>query len=154
MEIVRQQISNHPLFGNVKREIVVYDAHISTKFQQIVLEAEVEYFNAETNEKIENTFVSTLPNWVVNNNDFIITLILRENSVVIMLVIWREIDLAGLMFPIKLCLPMPAKCAVYRYAAYYRQKAPKSHRQCRCRFEQRLLPVGRYCCTRVPKCVR
>nr|WP_315039260.1 hypothetical protein [uncultured Neisseria sp.] len=27
---------------------------------------------------------------------FIITLILRENSVVIMLVIWREIDLAGL----------------------------------------------------------
>ena len=70
MEIVRQQISNHPLFGDVKREIVVYDAHISTKFQQIVLEAEVEYFNAETNEKIENTFVSTLPNWVVNNNDF------------------------------------------------------------------------------------
>ena len=70
MEIVRQAISNHPLFGSVKREIVVYDAHISTKFQQIVLEAEVEYFNAETNEKIENTFVSTLPNWVVNNNDF------------------------------------------------------------------------------------
>ncbi len=70
MEIVRQAISNHPLFGNVKREIVVYDAHISTKFHQIVLEAEVEYFNAETNEKIENTFVSTLPNWVVNNNDF------------------------------------------------------------------------------------
>ena len=70
MEIVRQEISNHPLFGSVKREIVVYDAHISTKFQQIVLEAEVEYFNAETNEKIENTFVSTLPNWVVNNNDF------------------------------------------------------------------------------------
>ena len=30
----------------------------------------MEYFNAETNEKIENTFVSTLPNWVVNNNDF------------------------------------------------------------------------------------
>ena len=33
MEIVRQPISNHPLFGNVKREIVVYDAHISTKFK-------------------------------------------------------------------------------------------------------------------------
>ena len=70
MEIVRQQISNHPLFGNVKREIVVYDAHISTKFKQIVLEAEVKYFNAETNEQIQNTFVSTLPNWIVNNNDF------------------------------------------------------------------------------------
>ena len=70
MEIVRQPISNHPLFGNVKREIAVYDAHISTKFKQIVLDAEVEYFNAETNEKIENTFVSTLPNWIVNNNDF------------------------------------------------------------------------------------
>ena len=70
MEIVRQPISNHPLFGNVKREIAVYDAHISTKFKQIVLDAEVEYFNTETNEKIENTFVSTLPNWIVNNNDF------------------------------------------------------------------------------------
>ena len=70
MEIVRQAISNHPLFGNVKREIVVYDAHISTKFKQIVLEAEVKYFNAETNEQIQNTFVSTLPNWIVNNNDF------------------------------------------------------------------------------------
>lgn len=70
MEIVRQPISNHPLFGNVKREIAVYDAHISTKFKQIVLDAEVEYFNAENNEKIENTFVSTLPNWIVNNNDF------------------------------------------------------------------------------------
>ena len=70
MEIVKQPISNHPLFGNVKREIVVYDAHISTKFKQIVLEAEVKYFNAETNEQIQNTFVSTLPNWIVNNNDF------------------------------------------------------------------------------------
>ena len=70
MEIVRQAISNHPLFGNVKREIAVYDAHISTKFKQIVLEAEVKYFNAETNEQIQNTFVSTLPNWIVNNNDF------------------------------------------------------------------------------------
>ena len=70
MEIVRQPISNHPLFGNVKREIAVYDAHISTKFKQIVLDAEVEYFNAETNEKIENIFVSALPNWIVNNNDF------------------------------------------------------------------------------------
>ena len=70
MEIVKQPISNHPLFGNVKREIAVYDAHISTKFKQIVLEAEVRYFNAETNEKIENIFVSTLPNWIVNNNDF------------------------------------------------------------------------------------
>ena len=70
MEIVKQPISNHPLFGNVKREIAVYDAHISTKFKQIVLEAEVKYFNAETNEQIQNTFVSTLPNWIVNNNDF------------------------------------------------------------------------------------
>lgn len=70
MEIVRQAISNHPLFGNVKREIVVYDTHISTKFQQIVLEAEVKYFNAENNEQIQNTFVSTIPNWIVNNNDF------------------------------------------------------------------------------------
>ena len=70
MEIVRQQISNHPLFGNVKREIVVYDAHISTKFRQIVLDAEIEYFNAENNEKIENTFVSSIPNWIVDNQDF------------------------------------------------------------------------------------
>ena len=70
MEIVKQPISNHPLFGNVKREIAVYDAHISTKFKQIVLEAEVKYFNAETNEQIQHTFVSTLPNWIVNNNDF------------------------------------------------------------------------------------
>ena len=70
MEIVKQAISNHPLFGNVKREIAVYDAHISTKFKQIVLEAEVKYFNAETNDQIQNSFVSTLPNLIVNNNDF------------------------------------------------------------------------------------
>ena len=30
----------------------------------------MKYFNAETNEQIQNTFVSTLPNWIVNNNDF------------------------------------------------------------------------------------
>lgn len=70
MEIVRQQISNHPLFGNVKREIVVYDAHISTKFRQIILDSEIEYFNAETNKKIENTFVSAIPNWIIDNRDF------------------------------------------------------------------------------------
>ena len=70
MEIVRQQISNHPLFANVKREIVVYDAHISTKFGQIILEAEIEYFNAETNEKLENTFVSVIPEWKIDNFDF------------------------------------------------------------------------------------
>ena len=71
MEIVRQAISNHPLFGNVKREIAVYDAHISTKFKQIVLDAEVKYFDANNGDKeIQNTFVSTIPNWIVNNNDF------------------------------------------------------------------------------------
>lgn len=70
MEIVRQTISNHPLFGNIKREIVVYDAHISTKFSQIILEANIEYFNAETNEKLENTFVSDIKEWIIDNNDF------------------------------------------------------------------------------------
>lgn len=71
MEIVRQFISNHPLFGSVQREIVVYDAHISTRFKQIVLDAEVKYFDANNgNKEIENTFVSILSNWIVNNNDF------------------------------------------------------------------------------------
>lgn len=81
MEILKQQISNHPLFGNVKRKIVVYDIHISTKFKQIVLEADMEYFEEGTDKKIENTFISTVKDWVINNSTY--TIVRDENGVAV-----------------------------------------------------------------------
>lgn len=65
--LLKQKISNHPKFPNVKREVVVYGPNIDGRFEQIVLDAEVRYYD-ENEQDITAMFKSKL-DWVVNNKD-------------------------------------------------------------------------------------
>lgn len=64
---LEQPISNHPLFSNVKRKVVVRNTQLQAEYEQIVIEAHIRYFN-ENDEDITGNFVSEIPNWIINNS--------------------------------------------------------------------------------------
>lgn len=69
--LLEQEISHHPLFPNIKRKVAVYGANIDGRFGQIVLDAEVRYFDENQDGKeVSNAFVRKLEGWIVNNADF------------------------------------------------------------------------------------
>lgn len=69
--LLEQEISSHPLFENIKRKVVVYGANIDGKFNQIVMDAEVRYFDSNNADKdVTAGFNSDLKGWIVNNQDF------------------------------------------------------------------------------------
>lgn len=71
MELLRQTISDHPMFGNIKREVVVYGANIDGKFNQIVIDAEVRYYDENQDGKdVSAGFNGKLKDWIINNADF------------------------------------------------------------------------------------
>lgn len=75
--ILKQSISNHPLFPNVKREIVIRNIAIQGEFGQIVIDACVHYQN-ENNEDVTSVFASKIPNWIIHNQQ--LTTIRDENG--------------------------------------------------------------------------
>lgn len=69
--LLKKTISNHPIFPNIKREVVVYGANIDGRFSQIVLDAEVHYFDTEKeNLDITQTLNYKLKDWNITNKDF------------------------------------------------------------------------------------
>lgn len=71
MAILEQAISNHPLFSNIKRTVVITGVHIDAQFQQIVLDAQIRYADANQDDKdVSTAFRTKLTDWIVNNNDF------------------------------------------------------------------------------------
>lgn len=69
--LLKKTIKNHPIFPNIKREVVVYGANIDGRFSQIVLDAEVHYFDTEKeNLDITQTLNYKLKDWNVTNKDF------------------------------------------------------------------------------------
>lgn len=70
--ILTQPISNHPLFPNIKREVAVENIAIQGKFNQIVIDAHIRYFDAnQENKEVTSTFQSKITNWIISNNDFV-----------------------------------------------------------------------------------
>lgn len=67
--LLEQPISNHPSVKGVKRKVVVYGANIDGRFHQIVLDAEVHYFDENDND-ITVAFVSKLKDWIINNQKY------------------------------------------------------------------------------------
>lgn len=66
--LLEQPISDHPVIPNIKRKVAVYGANINGKFEQIVIDAEVKYYN-ENNEDVSHFFVGKLQDWIINNFD-------------------------------------------------------------------------------------
>lgn len=67
--LLEQEISNHPIVKGVKRKVVVYGTNIDGRFEQIVIDAEVHYFDENDND-ITAAFVSKLKDWVINNQKY------------------------------------------------------------------------------------
>lgn len=68
--LLEQEISNHPLFPNIKRKVAVYDVAIQGKYEQILLDAEIRYFDEnQENKDVTVAFNSKLNNWIVSNNE-------------------------------------------------------------------------------------
>lgn len=69
--LLEQEISRHPLFPNIKRKVVVYDVAIQGKYEQILLDAEIKYFDANQEDKdVSVAFNGKIEGWIVNNQDF------------------------------------------------------------------------------------
>lgn len=70
MDILKQKISNHPLFANIKREVVITGVNIDSEYSEIVINAGVKYYDTNNNElDVTPAFSSKLEGWVINNND-------------------------------------------------------------------------------------
>lgn len=68
--IVVQPISNHPLFPNIKREVIVENISIQGKFSQIVIDAEIKYYDTNQEGKdVTAAFQNKIKNWIVTNKD-------------------------------------------------------------------------------------
>ncbi|MDO4763823.1 MAG: hypothetical protein Q4A00_05525 [Flavobacteriaceae bacterium] len=67
--LLEQFISNHPDFPNVKRKVVVYDVAIQGRHSQILLDAEVHYFDSNKDDVELHSFNKKIKGWIVNNND-------------------------------------------------------------------------------------
>ncbi|MDO4224799.1 MAG: hypothetical protein Q4C75_02785 [Bergeyella zoohelcum] len=65
--ILTQKISNHPLFPNVSREVVVRNVNIQAEFSQIVIDAKIQYYDEEKEKDVTNALPSSIKNWIVNN---------------------------------------------------------------------------------------
>lgn len=67
--LLEQEISNHPIVKDIKRKVVVYGTNIDGRFEQIVLDAEVHYFDENDND-VTAAFVSKLKDWIINNQKY------------------------------------------------------------------------------------
>lgn len=68
--LLEQQISNHPLFPNIKRIVVVYGTNVDGRFEQIMIDADVRYLDENQGGKdVSEAFKTRLENWIVNNSD-------------------------------------------------------------------------------------
>lgn len=68
--ILTQQISNHPLFPNIKREVEVSNIAIQASFSQIVIDADIRYYDEnQEGKEVTSAFQSKIPNWIINNAD-------------------------------------------------------------------------------------
>lgn len=65
-EIIRQKISNHPRFQNIKREVVITRISDNADVAQIPITGYVEYFDGEEN--VTSDFKSKIDNWIVGNH--------------------------------------------------------------------------------------
>jgi len=68
--LLEQPISNHPLFPNIARKVVVYNVNIEGQFSQIVIDAEIRYFDDnQDGREVTTAFRSKLNDWIVSNNE-------------------------------------------------------------------------------------
>lgn len=79
-EIIRQKISNHPRFQNIKREVVITRISDNADVAQIPITGHVEYFDGEEN--VTSDFKSKIDNWIVGNH-FDVEIRDENNEVVI-----------------------------------------------------------------------
>ena len=64
----KQKISNHNLFPNVERYVVVENVNLQAKYGQVVIEAYKEFYDGEGN-NISKEFDTTIKEWYINNQD-------------------------------------------------------------------------------------
>lgn len=66
--IIKKSISNHPLFPNITRSVVIENLAVQAKYGQIVIEGFVQYLN-ENGEDVTSNFKSRIDSWIVDNSE-------------------------------------------------------------------------------------
>lgn len=67
--IVEQQISNHPVFTNIVRKVIITELAIQPRYEQIYIEAYKKFID-ENGVDVSKEFNTEIKNWMVTNNDF------------------------------------------------------------------------------------
>lgn len=64
--IIKQQISNHKVFTDVERFVVITRIAENADVQQITIDAHIEY--KQLGVDVTSSFKSEIPNWVISND--------------------------------------------------------------------------------------
>lgn len=76
-EIIRQQISNHPVFSDVERFVKINRIAENADVEQITIDAVVEYEKEGVD--VTSNFQSKIKNWIVGNH-YLVTVRDAENQ--------------------------------------------------------------------------
>lgn len=76
-EIIRQKISNHPVFTDVERFVKINRIAENADVRQITIDAVVEY--EKDGVDVTSNFQSKIPNWIVGNH-YLVTVRDSENN--------------------------------------------------------------------------
>ena len=65
---LKQEISVHPDFPNIRRFVNVRNAELKAEYCQVVIEAHITYTDSNNEDKPNTSFKSSIDNWILTND--------------------------------------------------------------------------------------